>query len=116
MMPDSLVRDSFRFISKRLSERPGGGLRGLAFVAGVSGLLYLSISRVNRLIFQSSPLIDDSLLRDVAEQSENLTRFTLWGCTRVTRDGVYEIINHAKRLNELSIDASQISVRLPLIL
>ncbi|RXK41989.1 hypothetical protein M231_00710 [Tremella mesenterica] len=87
MMPDSNFRDSLHEIIKSLSERPGGGLKGLG------------------IIHRMSPLVDDTLLIKMSESLENLRRLTIWGCTRVTKDGIGEIIRRAEGLEELSVDA-----------
>lgn len=51
------------------------------------------------------------MLKDVAEHLTHLQRLTLWGCTRVSRAGVYEVLHEATSLQELSIDALPHSVR-----
>lgn len=59
---------------------------------------------------QSSPLVDDTMLRDMSSALQNLRRLTLWGCTRLTRDGVYKILREAENIEELSLDALPHSV------
>jgi len=59
---------------------------------------------------QSSPLVDDAMLKDLAPLLRGLKRLTLWGCTRVTRSGVFEILREAEDLQELRLDALPHSV------
>ncbi|WWC92354.1 uncharacterized protein L201_007311 [Kwoniella dendrophila CBS 6074] len=88
MMPDPNLKSKLVEVNKSLSERPNGGLRGLG------------------IICQSSSLIDDAILKTIARYLNKLKRLTLWGCTRVTKDGVFEILYEAAReVEELSLDA-----------
>jgi len=70
-----------------LDERKSKGLKGLA------------------LVCRSSPLIDDAMLKSMAGHLRYLRRLTLWGCTRVTKAGVYAVLEEAQDLEELSLDA-----------
>ena len=65
------------------------------------------------IIAQSSPLIDDAMLKDMASHLHGLKRLTLWGCTRVTKTGVFDVLREAEDLEELSLDALPHSVRFP---
>jgi hypothetical protein len=55
------------------------------------------------------------MLKSVAEHLTHLQRLTFWGCTRVTRRGVYEVLHEASSLQELSIDALPHSVSASLL-
>ncbi|KAK4688478.1 hypothetical protein P7C73_g1620, partial [Tremellales sp. Uapishka_1] len=88
MMPDHTFRDALSSITSELSRRPQGGLRGLALVS------------------QKSPLITDAVLMALAPHLHQLKRFTLWGATRATQDGVIAVLRHARHLEDLSVDDS----------
>lgn len=62
------------------------------------------------LIRQSSPLVDDKMLKDMSSSLTRLERLNLWGCIRTTREGVYSILGEAGELKELSLDAVPHSV------
>ncbi|WWC72622.1 uncharacterized protein I206_106585 [Kwoniella pini CBS 10737] len=88
MMPDPNLKSKLVEVVKALSNRPIGGLKGLG------------------IICQASSLIDDAILKTIASNLTKLKRLTLWGCTRVTKDGVFEILQEASReIEELSLDA-----------
>ncbi|WVF68162.1 hypothetical protein IAT40_002927 [Kwoniella sp. CBS 6097] len=88
MMPDPNLKSKLVDVVQALGKRPGGGLRGLG------------------IICQNSSLIDDAILKTIAPDLANLKRLTLWGCTRVTRDGVFGILTEAAdEVGELSLDA-----------
>ncbi|ORY31235.1 hypothetical protein BCR39DRAFT_527024 [Naematelia encephala] len=87
MMPDPTFRDAFPDIMSEFGARKDGGLRGLA------------------LVCKSSPLVDDAMLTEAAKHLHELRRLTLWGCTRITREGVFDILREAGHLQELSLDA-----------
>ncbi|WVR08647.1 hypothetical protein IAU60_005704 [Kwoniella sp. DSM 27419] len=88
MMPDMNLKSKVAHITRDLSARPNGGLRGLG------------------IICQNSSLIDDAVLKMIAPDLSYLRRLTLWGCSRVTRDGVHEILREAaSEVEELSLDA-----------
>nr|XP_018259775.1 uncharacterized protein I303_07845 [Kwoniella dejecticola CBS 10117]OBR81933.1 hypothetical protein I303_07845 [Kwoniella dejecticola CBS 10117] len=88
MMPDPNLKSKLIDAVNALSDRPVGGLRGLG------------------IICQASSLIDDAILKTIAPNLNKLKRLTLWGCTRVTKDGVFEILHEASReIEELSLDA-----------
>lgn len=59
---------------------------------------------------QSSPLVDDAILKVIARHLRSLQRLTLWGCIRVTRSGVFELLKEAEDLEEISLDALPHSV------
>lgn len=63
---------------------------------------------------QSSPLVDDKMLKDLSRHLKDLKRLTLWGCTRITRDGLYAILDEAEEMQELSLDVLPHSVSLRL--
>ncbi|WWD20751.1 hypothetical protein CI109_105227 [Kwoniella shandongensis] len=88
MMPDPNLKSKLVDAVKELDKRRCGGLRGLG------------------IICQSSPLIDDAILKVMAPHLKALRRLTLWGCSRVTRDGVFTILDEAgDNVEELSLDA-----------
>jgi hypothetical protein len=53
---------------------------------------------------QSSPLIDDELLKAAAPFLGNLRRLTLWGCTKLTKSSVYKVLEESTGMQELSLD------------
>lgn len=55
-------------------------------------------------------MVDDAMLRDMSLALKHLRRLTLWGCIRVTREGVYKILREAEDIEELSLDAMPHSV------
>lgn len=55
-------------------------------------------------------MVDDKMLKGMAPHLQSLKRLTLWGCTRITREGVYEILRQAEDLDDLSLDALPHSV------
>lgn len=87
MMPDPHFRDGLLPLVKDLEARTMGGLRGL-------GIIHLS-----------SPLVDDKLLKSLAPYLTKLKRLILWGCIKITREGVYEVLRSADGIEELSLDA-----------
>ncbi|KAK6906564.1 hypothetical protein L486_07821 [Kwoniella mangroviensis CBS 10435] len=88
MMPDPNLKSKLVDVVRSLAARPIGGLRGLG------------------IICQSSSLIDDAILKTIASDLNKLKRLTLWGCTRVTTDGVFSILQTAgDEVEELSLDA-----------
>ncbi|WRT70742.1 uncharacterized protein IL334_007741 [Kwoniella shivajii] len=88
MMPDPNLKSKLVDVIKSLSERKIGGLKGLG------------------IICQSSSLIDDAILKTIAPNLSKLKRLTLWGCTRITKDGVFEILHESSNhIEELSLDA-----------
>jgi len=107
MMPDSNLRDALLGVVKSLDSRSGGGLRGLAIVCRVSRN---SCPEALLTPLKSSPLIDDAMLKDMALHLRTLKRLTLWGCTRITKAGVFNILREAEYLEELSLDALPHSV------
>ena len=50
------------------------------------------------------------MLKKMAIPLRRLTRLTLWGCTRITRAGVFEILHEAQGMEEMSLDALAHSV------
>lgn len=50
------------------------------------------------------------MLKDMSLSLSRLERLTLWGCIRVTREGVYNILREADKLRDLSLDAALHSV------
>ena len=46
------------------------------------------------------------MLKNIARHLRHLRRLTFWGCGRITREGVFEILREAENLTELSLDAS----------
>ncbi|WVQ95692.1 hypothetical protein IAU59_002790 [Kwoniella sp. CBS 9459] len=88
MMPDPNLKSKLVDVVKVLARRSSGGLTGLG------------------IICQSSSLVDDAILKTIAPDLISLRRLTLWGCTRVTRDGVFSLLNEAAdNVEELSLDA-----------
>ncbi|OCF33621.1 hypothetical protein I316_04695 [Kwoniella heveanensis BCC8398] len=88
MMPDPNLKSHLVDVVKTLAQRPAGGLRGLG------------------IICQTSSLIDDAIFKTIAPDLSKLKRLTLWGCSRVTRDGVFSILSEAAdEVAELSLDA-----------
>lgn len=51
------------------------------------------------------------MLKAMAPHLRQLRRLTLWGCTRVTKAGVFALLQESENLEELSIDALPHSVR-----
>lgn len=51
-------------------------------------------------------MIDDTILKVMAPRLRNLRRLTFWGCTRVTREGIFSVLNEVgPNVQELSLDA-----------
>lgn len=96
MMPDTTFRAVLPPIAQRLDARTNGGLWGLA------------------LVCRSFNFINDALLRDLAPHVTALKRLQLIGHTKVTREGVYAILEEARGLEELVLDAPPHSVSLAL--
>lgn len=55
------------------------------------------------------------MLKAMAPHLRRLKRLTLWGCTRVTQNGVFEILREAEYLEELSLDGLPHSVSFNLL-
>lgn len=94
MMPDTTFRTVLPAIAQRLDARTNGGLWGLA------------------LVCRSFNFINDALLRDLAPHVTALKRLQLIGHTKVTREGVYAVLEVAPGLEELVLDAAPHSVSL----
>lgn len=92
MMPDPTFRAVLPAIARQLDARTNGGLWGLALVC--SNLNY----------------INDALMRDLAPHLGALRRLQLVGATKVTRAGVYAVLEEAPGLEELVLDAAPHSV------
>ncbi|KAK8850569.1 hypothetical protein IAR55_004487 [Kwoniella newhampshirensis] len=88
MMPDPNLKSKLVGVVSALGQRKRGGLKSLG------------------IICQTSSLIDDAILKAMAPHLTALRRLTLWGCSRVTRDGVFTILDEANdNVVELSLDA-----------
>ncbi|TXT07913.1 uncharacterized protein COLE_04837 [Cutaneotrichosporon oleaginosum] len=88
MMPDPTFRSVLPAIAKELDRRTNGGLWGLA------------------LICRSFNFINDALLHELAPYLGQLKRLQLVGHTKVTRAGVYAVLEEARGLEELVLDAA----------
>lgn len=91
-MPDPTFRAMLPTIAKRLDARTNGGLWGLA------------------LVCRDFNFINDALLREMAPYVTKLKRLQLVGHTKVTREGVYAVLEVAPELEELVLDAPPHSV------
>ena len=91
MMPDATFKSALGDVLAALSSRPTGGLRSLA------------------LVCKSTNLINDTTLRAVAHDLTHLRHLTLIGVPRISKEGVYPLLQSA-RIEELVLDASPYSV------
>jgi len=98
MMPDPNFKDSLLGVLRDLSERSQGGLKSLGLICRVR------LCRFESADDQSSPLIDDELLKAAAPFLGNLRRLTLWGCTKLTKTSVYKVLEEATGIQDLSLD------------
>lgn len=92
IMPDPSFRALLPAITRQLDARTNGGLWGLA------------------LVCRSFNFINDALLRDLTPHLGQLRRLQLVGHTKVTREGVYAVLEEARGLEELVLDAAPHSV------
>ncbi|BEJ15048.1 hypothetical protein CspHIS471_0408150 [Cutaneotrichosporon sp. HIS471] len=88
MMPDPTFRAVLPTIAQQLDARTNGGLWGLA------------------LVCRSFNFINDALLKDLSPFLGQLKRLQLVGHTKVTREGVYAVLEEARGLEELVLDAA----------
>ncbi|OWZ59804.1 hypothetical protein C356_00716 [Cryptococcus neoformans c45] len=88
MMPDPHMKSKLVDLVRALDRREQGGLKGLG------------------IICQSSSLIDDIILKVMAPRLRNLRRLIFWGCTHVTREGIFSLLDEVgPSIQELSLDA-----------
>lgn len=92
MMPDASVRAALPSILAELAQRPRGGLQGLA------------------LVCKSGTLLSDDLLEHLAPHAAQLRRLTLLGGARLSTAGVYPLMEAARHLEKLTLDAPPYSV------
>jgi hypothetical protein len=103
---------SFRILGSSDSEIPGSS-ESTSWSRVLRTPLPLRSCRTVTILTrsQTSPLIDDAMLKAMAPHLRQLRRLTLWGCTRVTKAGVFALLQESENLEELSIDALPHSVR-----
>lgn len=52
------------------------------------------------------------MLKSLSTYLRRLQRLSLWGCNRITKAGLFDVLQEAEMLGDLSVDALPHSVRL----